>query len=350
MKKNRIVPQVPQNKSDDLHKGSILDDKILEIDDDPGKGCRLHFVDGGVLDNRPFTHTIKQIYHRTAERPVFRKLFYVDPNPDCFYDSPKYREMQKPNIIEVALGSLIGMPRYESINSDLELIKEHNEKVRHYEFLLADIENLLDQEKKDVENEDIYDQQKNVYLRTRLINLKDKLLPLIFIESDNFLYAKEGEERRITLDKVAESLTKPLIDPERESERLKLLEKLENEIRYLDIDYALRRYLFIAKYVYRLLDENYLLGWFKKKKNINLSKEQLSELTASLGKLIKELNKQIKILEVINGNLNDLFASKKMELYFFKLAGRPESDNTKFKDFPNKIYQAMLYLHGSFLS
>jgi patatin-related protein len=352
LKKNRILPE---HEPPDLHKRSILN---VEIDDDLCTGYRLHFVDGGVLDNRPFTHTIKQIYHRTAERPVFRKLFYVDPSPDCFYDSPKYKEMQKPNIIEVALGSLIGMPRYESINNDLELIKEHNEKVRHYEFLLADIENLLDKEKEDVQNEDIYDQQKNVYLRTRLINLKDKLLPLIFIESNDFLsYRKEGD-KRITLDKVAESLTKPLIDPERESERLKLLEELGNEIRDLDIDYALRRYLFIANYVYRLLDENYLAGWFSKKKEqlsqlkaeqlSQLKAKQLSQLTHSLRKFIKKLNKQIKKLEAINGNLNDLFASKQMESYFFNLAG---SDDTELKqDFPKKFYQAMLYLHGSFLS
>jgi patatin-related protein len=351
LKKNRILPDQKPTKSDKWRKSR--DPRIQKIDDDPGEGYRLHFVDGGVLDNRPFTHTIKEIYHRTAERPVFRKLFYVDPSPDCFLDNSSYQEMQKPDIARVALSSLIGMPRYESINNDLELIKEHNEKVRRYQFLLADIENLLDQDVPDTENKDIYDQQKNVYLRTRLISLKDKLLPLIFMESNDFLVSStKGEERTKTLDKVAERLTRPFIDPERESQRLKLLEGLGEDIRDLDIDYALRRYLFIANYVYRLLDKDYLRGWLKKKKNLpnelNISKESLGKLPADLKEIIIDLNQRIKVLEAIKVNLHDLFSSDQMEKYFFGLAGNGDTELSK--DFPEKFYKAMLWLHGNFLN
>lgn len=125
---------------------------------------------------------------------------------------------------------------------------------------------FLDQEVTDTQNKDIYDQQKDVYLRTRLTSLKDKLLPLIFIESNNFLTCSTKEAtRKHTLDKIADKLTRSLIDPERDSQRLDLLKQLGEEIRNLDIDYALRKYLFIADYVYRLLDEDYLDKWLKKK-------------------------------------------------------------------------------------
>src|SRR4029077_21192528 len=40
------------------------------------------FLDGGLLDNKPFTYTLKDIYSRTADREVDRKLFYVEPNPE----------------------------------------------------------------------------------------------------------------------------------------------------------------------------------------------------------------------------------------------------------------------------
>jgi patatin-related protein len=40
------------------------------------------FIDGGVLDNKPFSYTIQQIWNRTATRPVERKLFYVEPDPE----------------------------------------------------------------------------------------------------------------------------------------------------------------------------------------------------------------------------------------------------------------------------
>lgn len=354
LKKNRIPPhQEPESDRSRPNPNPRLQKRIQQIDDDPGKGYRLHFVDGGVLDNRPFTHTIKKIHHRTAERPVFRQLFYIDPSPDCFLDSPTYQGMLKPNIVQVALSSLTGMPRYESINNDLELIKEHNEKVRRYQFLLADIENLLDHEVTDTENQDIYDQQKNVYLRTRLTSLKEKLLPLIFIESNDFLVSStKGEIRRHTLEKVAERLTKPLINPEREAQRLQLLERLGEEIRDLDIDYELRRYLFITNYVYRLLDEDYLCRWLKKKNNLSpessIDKEVLDRLTADLRCLIRELNQRIKVLEAIKNNLYELFSSDQLEKYFFSLAGN--GDNELSKDFPDKFYKAMLWLHAKFLS
>lgn len=357
LKKNRLAPtKEPKPKQEPQSNGlrSPRHPRIQEIDDDPGKGYRLHFVDGGVLANRPFTPTIKAIYHRTAERPVFRKLFYVDPSPDCFRDSPTYQGMLKPNIAQVALSSLIGMPRYQSINNDLELIKEHNEKVRRYQFLWADIENLLDQGVTDAENKDIYDQQKNVYLRTRLTSLKEKLLPLIFIESNNFLTCStKVETRKHTLDKIADKLTRPLIDLESAANRLKLLERLGEEIRNLDIDYALRRYLFIADYVYRLLDEDYLKKWLERKNNSpnqsRISEEILEKLTKKcLTDLIIGLNHMIKVLGAIKTNLYDLFSSDSMEKYFFTLADNGDTELSE--EFPAKFYGAMLWLHGNFLS
>ena len=42
------------------------------------------FIDGGVLNNKPFSTTVRDIYLRTGERRVKRKLFYVDPDPERF--------------------------------------------------------------------------------------------------------------------------------------------------------------------------------------------------------------------------------------------------------------------------
>ena len=41
-------------------------------------------IDGGVIDNKPFTHTIREIFFRTTERKVDRKLYYVEPDPERF--------------------------------------------------------------------------------------------------------------------------------------------------------------------------------------------------------------------------------------------------------------------------
>ena len=88
-----------------------------------------YFIDGGVLDNKPFTDVIEQIYHRTATRQVDRVLFYVEPDPERFapIDRP-----EAPDIVGVIAGSLVGIPRYESIARDLAAIDRRNERLREY--------------------------------------------------------------------------------------------------------------------------------------------------------------------------------------------------------------------------
>ncbi len=53
--------------------GSLLRNRILPHTP-PKEGYRLHFIDGGVLDNRPFSYTIDAIYYRTTYRKVNRQV------------------------------------------------------------------------------------------------------------------------------------------------------------------------------------------------------------------------------------------------------------------------------------
>ena len=356
---NRIVPETPPkpDNSVSLKQQNKKGKTLIAIEDDPGEGYRLHFVDGGVLDNRPFSYTIKEIYHRTTERPVYRKLFYVDPSPDRFKGNPEYEDMLKPGIVRVVKDSLIALPRYESINKDLELINEHNEKVRRYKFLLTDLETLLDIEEKDRENNDFYDQQRNVYLRTRLISLENKILPLIFLKSEGLVKASkhkengtEKTENRIKkFEKAAKLLAEPFTAPQASSERLKLLKRLEQDICHLDVDYALRRHFFISEYVYRLLDEDYLCEWLKNKKKQEIDKSSISDekILSTLKSLIGELNKYRKLIEAIKVNIDKLFLNPEIEKYFLKLL---EESNNSNKQFTEKFYRAMLWLHGQVLN
>ena len=40
-----------------------------------------HFVDGGLLDNSPFDHTISAIAAKSAQGPVDRRIVHIDPDP-----------------------------------------------------------------------------------------------------------------------------------------------------------------------------------------------------------------------------------------------------------------------------
>ena len=47
-----------------------------------------HFVDGGVLDNFPFRHSIDAIRRRPAALEVDRRLVYIEPDPKGLSEPP----------------------------------------------------------------------------------------------------------------------------------------------------------------------------------------------------------------------------------------------------------------------
>lgn len=103
-----------------------------------GLGLRqAFFVDGGVLDNKPFTYTLREIFYRLAERPVDRKLFYVEPDPERFRKSSDIKE---PDMLATVMRSLVSIPGYESISEDLKMLGAHNDKIKRFQILTEDLE------------------------------------------------------------------------------------------------------------------------------------------------------------------------------------------------------------------
>jgi patatin-related protein len=84
------------------------------------------YLDGGILNNKPFTSTIEAIAGRTATREVERFLIYVEPKPEQFAPSPNVPSV--PSFSQAAFSSLISIPGYQSIAGDLEAIEAHNER------------------------------------------------------------------------------------------------------------------------------------------------------------------------------------------------------------------------------
>lgn len=84
------------------------------------------YLDGGILNNKPFTSTINAIATRTATREVERFLIYVEPNPEQFAPTPD--NPPSPPMVQAAVSSLMSIPGYQSIAGDLEEIEAHNER------------------------------------------------------------------------------------------------------------------------------------------------------------------------------------------------------------------------------
>jgi patatin-related protein len=100
-------------------------------------GKEACFLDGGILDNKPFTHALDAIFAHSADRAVDRKLLYVEPDPECFRPHDAASE---PDFIQAVVASLIGIPGYESISEDLKTLAQHNSNVERYRRIIAESE------------------------------------------------------------------------------------------------------------------------------------------------------------------------------------------------------------------
>ena len=107
------------------------------------------FGDGGYLDNKPFSYVADALTWRLGERPMERKLIYVEPVPthpeterQIFVD--KHGNPQKPDAIENAFRALNTIPQYETIREDLEAILARNRRIERVERIVHQVEADID--------------------------------------------------------------------------------------------------------------------------------------------------------------------------------------------------------------
>jgi predicted acylesterase/phospholipase RssA len=138
------------------------------------------FLDGGLLDNKPFSYTVEAIFGRLAEREVDRLLLYVEPDPEHFDDE---RLKETPNVVKAASDALIGIPGYESIGGDLQEIAERNTKLARYANTAEQLKTTIAGEDRLEQNFDETailgskdDPRVRIYVGTRLAQLRDRAL------------------------------------------------------------------------------------------------------------------------------------------------------------------------------
>jgi hypothetical protein len=91
-----------------------------------------YYVDGGVLDNKPFGWAIDAIKARRADVEVERRLLYLEPDPgERFLSGPGKPPPPKkaPGTLAAILAAISGIPRHEPILDDLLDVRTHNARV-----------------------------------------------------------------------------------------------------------------------------------------------------------------------------------------------------------------------------
>ncbi len=211
------------------------------------------FIDGGVLDNKPFTSTLDAIYHRTAVRPVARHLMFVEPDPERFERDAK---PVVPSPIRAAVDSLTRLPGYESIAGDLQSLAAHNDQVERLKGIANVAGNLAPPAPGQATIAD------EIYRRARLSGFADGVL------SELFQRSVDGASRA-SLSALRTWFEARWVKPTGEGREL---------LEIFDVDLRLRRLL-------------------------TLSYACEPELLALEQPLLQTLNNQVQVLEMVRGAL-----------------------------------------------
>tara|TARA_R110002096_G_scaffold436105_1_gene668063 strand:- start:65098 stop:67599 length:2502 start_codon:yes stop_codon:yes gene_type:complete len=84
------------------------------------------FLDGSILNNKPFDQAIQAIHDRPAFREVSRRVIYIDPNPERLKRTPNGAP---PTMLNTLKGAMSDIPMNEPMHDDLEGIHIHNQQV-----------------------------------------------------------------------------------------------------------------------------------------------------------------------------------------------------------------------------
>jgi patatin-related protein len=96
----------------------------LKADVDPATAS---FLDGAVLNNRPFQQAISAIHGRPAYRQVDRRLVYIDPHPA---PPAAARRHNVPGFFATLRGALSDIPSSQPVTDELGWVIDFNDRVR----------------------------------------------------------------------------------------------------------------------------------------------------------------------------------------------------------------------------
>ncbi|MBW8877481.1 MAG: patatin-like protein [Acidobacteria bacterium] len=225
-------------------------------------GKETCFLDGGVLDNKPFTYTIKAIFSRTADREVDRKLFYIEPDPEVLQQAER---ATNPNFVQAVLAALIGIPGYESIAEDLKLLAERNSKLRQYQRLV-----------KQFQPDSAGTGLPGLYVRSRMVFLSERVIEGIFRQDSNTPLRSEDRKRATELARQFDDLS---VDP-------------APLFRDFDVPFRMRRAYRIIYLIYDLL--------YGEDAGLKAEEAEVCRF------LWRALNRQVKLYEILRSAMEAL--------------------------------------------
>ena len=104
---------------------------LIAAGSDPAK---TSFIDGSVLNNKPFGEAISSLRGRPAYREVDRRIVYIDPDPEGGHLEAGG---VAPGFFHTIRGALSDIPRNQPVRDELESVHHYSERVRQYRQIVA---------------------------------------------------------------------------------------------------------------------------------------------------------------------------------------------------------------------
>jgi len=232
-----------------------------------------YFLDGGVLDNKPFTPTIGAIFGRTADRPIDRILFYVEPDPEVVPSSEG--APNEPTFLSAVIGGVIGISTYQSVTDDAKQIEEHNSHVVRHSAVCEELQGKLNSVVGTGAGvpADLAEPQRTLYISSRNTQLASRAIKGLLWNSET----GTGEHLTSASDReIVKSLFHSLNEARKSTEL-----SYDETFQSYDIYFRQRRLQHVVNWLYEKL------------------RRPNQEETQIIRQLLKGLNQHIQLLEIV---------------------------------------------------
>jgi patatin-related protein len=103
---------------------------------------KTSFLDGSIVNDKPFSAAIKVLYERAAFREVDRRIVYIDPDPERPAPPPDGRA---PSFLQSLKAALSDIPAHQPIYGELARIASFNASIREMKAVLEAARPQIDQ-------------------------------------------------------------------------------------------------------------------------------------------------------------------------------------------------------------
>lgn len=104
-----------------------------DLNIDPVSAC---FIDGSILNNRPFREAISAIGGHPAYREVDRRIVYIDPDPTAAGTAFRRRS---PGFFLSLKSALLDLPRTQPVTDEFKWIRDYNERALKFREVVSNV-------------------------------------------------------------------------------------------------------------------------------------------------------------------------------------------------------------------